>query len=545
MKETIKNKKMKKINSILAGLLLIASVFFTQQTTAQAPRKMSYQSVIRNSSNVVVANTQVGIRISVSQGTASGTAVFVETQTATTNANGLVSIQIGMGSAITGTFAGINWAAGPYFIKTETDPAGGSNYSITGTQEMLSVPYALFAATAATSGVTDNNWTVISDDVVNDQSRDVIGKSSLGVGFDMVPGYSFGFNTIVMRENNTRILFEDTSIPGSGFAYKSWRLTANEQGAGGKNYFSIDNVTDNFVGLKVKDSGTLVVPTANAMFGIGTDNPATSIHAKFNNSPTLRLEQDASGGYPAHIWDLVGNESNMAIKDVTNDSSLPFRIRPNSPTNSFVMTNTGIGIGIFTPDPDAQLHVNGLLLARKTKIDSIYAASSNLPLRIMDRGIVTGFNTSAIGQYSSAMGANVTATGEGELYNSGNVKGLSFISTSDRRVKKNIQSFTGALDKVLQLQARTYTYNVEEYPRFKAEKDKPQIGFIAQEIEEVLPQLVTTDGDDEALKSVRYGQLTPVIVEAIKEQQQQIINLKKQLQAQQQQIDELLKLLKH
>jgi septal ring factor EnvC (AmiA/AmiB activator) len=170
----------------------------------------------------------------------------------------------------------------------------------------------------------------------------------------------------------------------------------------------------------------------------------------------------------------------------------------------------------------------------------------------MDRGIVTGFNTSAIGQYSSAMGANVTATGEGELYNSGNVKGLSFISTSDRRVKKNIQSFTGALDKVLQLQARTYTYNVEEYPRFKAEKDKPQIGFIAQEIEEVLPQLVTTDGDDEALKSVRYGQLTPVLVEAIKEQQQQITNLKNQLQAQQQQItkqqqqiDELLKLLKH
>jgi hypothetical protein len=80
------------------------------------------------------------------QGNANGVAVYVETQTATTNGNGLVSIKIGTGTATTGTFAGINWAAGTYFIKTETDPAGGSNYTITGTQEILSVPYAMYAA---------------------------------------------------------------------------------------------------------------------------------------------------------------------------------------------------------------------------------------------------------------------------------------------------------------------------------------------------------------------------------------------------------------
>ncbi len=137
---------MKKINSILAGLLLSASVFLTQQANAQAPQKMSYQSVIRNSSNALVANTAVGIQLSVLQGSASGTAVYVETQTATTNANGLVSLQIGNGTATTGTFAGIDWATGPYFIKTQTDPTGGSNYTITGTQQMASVPYALYAA---------------------------------------------------------------------------------------------------------------------------------------------------------------------------------------------------------------------------------------------------------------------------------------------------------------------------------------------------------------------------------------------------------------
>ena len=137
-----------KVKSFLLITLLCCVL---QQATAQAPQKMSYQSVIRNSSNVLLAGTQVGIRISVLQGSATGTAVYVETQTATTNGNGLVSLQIGTGTATTGTFAGINWAAGSYFIKTETDPAGGSNYSITGTQEILSVPYAMYAAKSGDS----------------------------------------------------------------------------------------------------------------------------------------------------------------------------------------------------------------------------------------------------------------------------------------------------------------------------------------------------------------------------------------------------------
>jgi uncharacterized protein (TIGR02145 family) len=137
---------MKKIYFLLSGLLLTASVLLSQKATAQAPQKMSYQSVLRNSSNVVVANTQVRIKISVLQGSATGTPVYIETQTPTTNANGLIGIQIGTGTISTGTFAGINWAAGPYFIKTETDPTGGTNYTITGTQEMLSAPYAMYAA---------------------------------------------------------------------------------------------------------------------------------------------------------------------------------------------------------------------------------------------------------------------------------------------------------------------------------------------------------------------------------------------------------------
>ena len=139
---------MKKIYSILAGLLLTASVF------AQAPQKMSYQAVIRNSSNTLITSAPVGMQISVLQGSASGTAVYVETQTPSTNANGLASVEIGGGTVVSGNFSTINWANGPYFIKTETDPTGGTAYTITGTNELMSVPYALNAANANVGGFT-------------------------------------------------------------------------------------------------------------------------------------------------------------------------------------------------------------------------------------------------------------------------------------------------------------------------------------------------------------------------------------------------------
>ncbi|OYU85388.1 MAG: hypothetical protein CFE24_02480 [Flavobacterium sp. BFFFF2] len=104
---------------------------------------MSYQAVIRNSSNALVNNASVGVKMSILQSSSTGNAVYVETHNATTNDNGLVSLQIGNGSVVTGSMAAINWANGPYFIKTETDPTGGTNYSISGTSELLSVPYAL------------------------------------------------------------------------------------------------------------------------------------------------------------------------------------------------------------------------------------------------------------------------------------------------------------------------------------------------------------------------------------------------------------------
>ena len=136
---------MKNLITICAAILMTASVFLPQQSSAQSPEKMSYQAVVRDGSNNLVSSSAVGMQISILQGSSSGTAVYVETQVPISNANGLVSLKIGAGTILIGDFSTIDWANGPFFIKTETDPTGGSSYTITGTTQLLSVPYALYS----------------------------------------------------------------------------------------------------------------------------------------------------------------------------------------------------------------------------------------------------------------------------------------------------------------------------------------------------------------------------------------------------------------
>ncbi len=134
---------MKKLFTLLVIVILTLSV------NAQPPDKMSYQAVVRNNSGELVTNQAVGMKISILQGSSTGTVVFSETYSPNpqTNANGLVTIEIGSGTATAGSFSAINWSSGTYYLRTETDPAGGTNYTISGTCQLLSVPYAIHAKT--------------------------------------------------------------------------------------------------------------------------------------------------------------------------------------------------------------------------------------------------------------------------------------------------------------------------------------------------------------------------------------------------------------
>src|SRR4051812_22021175 len=116
-------------------LLLLFSAFLVFTAIAQAPQKMSYQAVIHNASNQLLQYNIVGMRISIMQGASNGPVVYVETHAPTTNGNGLATIEIGAGVVVSGSFSAINWPTGVYWIKTEIDPLGQSNYTILGTQQ--------------------------------------------------------------------------------------------------------------------------------------------------------------------------------------------------------------------------------------------------------------------------------------------------------------------------------------------------------------------------------------------------------------------------
>ena len=192
---------MKKILSLTTAILLSVSIW------AQSPEKMSYQAIIRNSNNDLVTKDMVGMKISVLQGSADGTAVYTETQSAETNANGLVSIEIGTGLS-SDDFSAIDWSNGPYFIKTETDPDGGTSYSITGTSQLLSVPYALYSDKAG--NVFSGNY------------NDLTGKPTTLSGYGITDGMNTthaanGITSGLITDWNTAFGWGDHDAdPGTG-----------------------------------------------------------------------------------------------------------------------------------------------------------------------------------------------------------------------------------------------------------------------------------------------------------------------------------------
>ena len=200
-----------------------------------------------------------------------------------------------------------------------------------------------------------SNPDIVIQDVVN--ADDVIVQGSLCVGFDCINGENFGFDTLRLKENNTRIKFDDTSA-SAGFPANDWQLTANDSASGGANKFSIEDVT----GAKVPFTVTAGAPT-NSLFiastgkvGFRTSTPVLDLHVTTGDTPAHRLEQTNASGFTAQTWDVAGNEANFFVRDVTGGSRLPFRIRPGAATSSLDIAASG-DIGMGTASPAASLHL--------------------------------------------------------------------------------------------------------------------------------------------------------------------------------------------
>ena len=200
---------------------------------------------------------------------------------------------------------------------------------------------------------TDNPEETRDQVVLDDQI--VVG--SICAGMDCVNGESFGFDTIRLKENNLRIKFQDTSSSAS-FPNNDWQITANDSANGGANKFSIDDISGGRTPFTIEASApshSLYVDDGGRL-GFGTATPVVELHLVDGDSPTLRLEQNGSSGFTPQTWDIAGNETNFFIRDATNGSRLPFKIRPSAPTNSLFVDTDG-DIGFSTASPSSALHI--------------------------------------------------------------------------------------------------------------------------------------------------------------------------------------------
>ncbi len=193
---------------------------------------------------------------------------------------------------------------------------------------------------------------VFNDDVI------IIGSNCTGL--DCVNGENFGFDTLRLKENNLRINFADTSNTAN-FPTNDWRIVANDSTNGGDSYLAFEDSDAGNIPFRVEagaGANALVVETGGNV-GLGTINPALELHIVDGDTPTVRLEQNGSSGFTPQTWDVAGNETNFFVRDATNGSTLPFKIRPGANNDSLVISNTSnVGVGVGT-SPAEKLDVGG------------------------------------------------------------------------------------------------------------------------------------------------------------------------------------------
>lgn len=223
---------------------------------------------------------------------------------------------------------------------------------------------------------------------------DLIIDGSICSGIDCVNGENFSFDTMILKENNMRILFLDTSSTSS-FPSTDWRFVMNDSANGGLNHFTIENASTGVRPFAIFDNAppqALVIDAGG--IGLGID-PQRSLHVGAPDTPTIRIEQTALLGWAEQVWDVGANESNFFVRDSTS-GTLPLRILPAPLDNTLVIATLG-RVGIGTEVPSGTLHVQSSAdfdlsdaSAGQLLVDNVFAADAVM-LNVRNNGAVYNY----------------------------------------------------------------------------------------------------------------------------------------------------------
>ena len=391
---------------------------------------------------------------------------------------------------------------------------------------------------------------VANADIVH--SDDVIIQFSGCVGNDCVNGESFGFDTLRLKENNLRMHFDDTSSSAS-FPSNDWRIVANDSSNGGSNYLGIEDSTSGRIPFRVEAGAPVnaLYVEADGDVGIKTSNPVVDLHIVEGNTPTVRLEQDGSDGFTPQTWDMAGNEANFFIRDVTNGSTIPFRIFPSAPSNSIsIASDGGVGIGISTPRSELHVRASGSAFTPNAIVDLLVQNNSTSG-QSSALAIVSGATGSSSIGFGTSAGANTELDGRIRFVNStqnmefyantgfgspvamtidgdgasGDIltmiggarltAGGVWTDASSRTLKQDIVALSSELahEAFSKLNPMSYTY--------KRHPDETYLGFIAEDV----PELVAM----EDRKSLSPMDIVALLTKVVQDQQSKISELSERL----------------
>ena len=573
------------MKKFLLPLFLVCLIF---SAMAQAPDKMSYQTVIRDLNNTLLVNQPVKVKISLLQGSSTGSAVYVETQSKSTNGNGLLSLEIGSGSAVSGSISGINWSNGPYFIKSETDPNGGSNYTISGTTQMLSVPYALHAKSAGS--VLNPEWTETNGNVYRSTGYVGIGTSN--------PEYplQISWSGQSGAQNETRGISVYTQGQNTNGSYLNQGIFSqyNSDVTGGRSIWGVASGNNFGVGV-VGESDVRATSQGVSGYSLSKTGDANN---KTGVLGWARGAWDGSGAGTGNHYGVYGLSEGSSGQEsfgvlgraqsaATNNygaCGLSF----GSGTRNFGLNgesygkgNINIGVAGFGRSSKGSLNVGvygasiqdsatttyGVFAENTTSSilsyqTALFAHAANNPKQNFS---VDGTSDSPVGDsygitgwayganknyavYGYTSGGTTAYAGffDGNLHYTG-----ALTTPSDRRLKSDIKPMVNALSALAKINPVTYTFKKDMVENLHLD-NKPQFGFIAQELESVFPDLVkeekapvfkvTSETNEagmtiskkelekyEEYKAINYVGLIPVLTKAIQEQQEMIQKLQNRI----------------